>query len=249
VDVRYTAVTGSNIHLEGGERSSVFLRVTLDNDGYWSPFYKEGNDTEIIVTSDDLEAGDFYIYLGKTNGTSDYTIQLEENHTLYYYDGTKLVDWATYIAEHNMVSSAKQVWIKELNDVSFSTQRTETMDPTSPNQISAVGLYKISAMFTLATGNTGDYASQAQVLLQATANGAENPTTLVNTWVSLPQVRNASPDVPCYFEGYVYLSSGNLVSSLTIIPNGYVWPCASASSPTKGKLTVQYIGVENIVSV
>jgi hypothetical protein len=264
VNARYSAVTGSSISLSSSSASTVYLRVLVAN-GYWFPYYKPGSVPEIIVTSDHLVSGDFYIYLGKTIGSNSYTFQLEDNNPLYYYDGTKLVDWATYIAQQNAgatyvggaginisgnaISIAQKVWSTELSNVSFNSQRTTSLNPSSPNQMSAVGLYKISAMFTLGTGNTLDYATEAQVLLQATANGYVEPITLVNTYVSLPQVRNANSNIPCHFEGYIYLSSGTLVPSLTIIPNGYVWSNSASSNPTNGRLTAQYIGVENIINV
>ena len=264
VNARYSAVTGSSIRLSSSSASTVYLRVLVAN-GYWFPYYKNGFTTENIVTSDNLVSGDFYIYLGKTAGANSYTFQLEDNNPLYYYDGTKLIDWATYVAEQNagatyvggsginisgnVISAAQKIWSTELNNEAFDSQRTTSLNPSSPNQMSAVGLYKISAMFTLGTGNTLDYATEAQVLLQATANGYVEPITLVNTYVSLPQVRNANSNIPCHFEGYIYLSSGTLVPSLTIIPNGYVWSNSASSNPTNGRLTAQYIGVENIINV
>lgn len=99
VDARYTAVTGSSINLSSSSASGVFLRVNVD-DGYWSPYYKSGNTTEIIVTSDHLISGNFYIYLGKTSSTDNsYTFQLEENNPLYYFDGTKLIPYSNCISQ------------------------------------------------------------------------------------------------------------------------------------------------------
>ena len=94
VDARYTAVTGSSIILSSQSASTVYLRVMVDN-GYWKPYYKSGETTEIIVTSNNLVSDNFYIYLGKTVGDTGYKLQLEDNNPLYYYDGTNLIDWAT----------------------------------------------------------------------------------------------------------------------------------------------------------
>lgn len=148
----------------------------------------------------------------------------------------------------NVIAAALKVWSTELDSVGFDSGRTTTLSPSSPNQMSAVGLYKISAMFTLSTGNTGQYAKKAQVLLQAYANGSNVPVSLVNTYVTLPQAPNGGANVPCYFEGYIYLGSGVLIPSLTIIPDGYVFSNANPENYTKGRLTAQYIGVENIVN-
>lgn len=148
----------------------------------------------------------------------------------------------------NVIAAALKVWSTELDSVEFDSGRTTTLSPSSPNQISAVGLYKISAMFTLSTGNTGQYAKRAQVLLQAYANGSSVPFSLVNTYVTLPQAPNGGANVPCYFEGYIYLGSGVLIPSLTIIPDGYVFSNANPENYTNGRLTAQYIGVENIVN-
>jgi len=101
VDARYTAVTGSSISLGSQSTSSVYLRVSVDN-GYWKPYYKSDSTTEIIVTSNNLVSGDFYIYLGKTVGSTVYKFQLEDNNPLYFYDGTNLIDWATYIAANTI---------------------------------------------------------------------------------------------------------------------------------------------------
>lgn len=103
VDARYIAVTPSALNLANGSTSEVFLRVTV-SDGYWSPYYKQGSITEFIVTSDNLSSGNFYIYLGKTSASNSYTFQLESNHPLYYYDGTQLIDYATWIASQNTQS-------------------------------------------------------------------------------------------------------------------------------------------------
>lgn len=100
VDVRYSAITGTSISLGNNPTetySTVYLRVSIDG-SYWSPYYKSGETNEIIVSSNQLVADNFYIYLGKTVGTTGYTIQLEDNNPLYYYNGTSLVDWASYIS-------------------------------------------------------------------------------------------------------------------------------------------------------
>lgn len=102
VDARYTAVEGYNVSLSNGGASNVYLKVQVvfaNATTRWTPFYDKNTVSEIIVTSDDLESDNFYIYLGKTNASNVYQFQLEENNPLYYYDGAHLINWATYIAD------------------------------------------------------------------------------------------------------------------------------------------------------
>jgi hypothetical protein len=106
VNARYSAVTGTNINLSGSSNSNVYLLVSIiENYKYWTPV---GKSTEIIVTGNNLVSGNFYIYLGKTNGSDSYTFQLEDNNPLYYYDGTDLIEWSTYVASH--YNSAEMVY-------------------------------------------------------------------------------------------------------------------------------------------
>ena len=94
VDARYSAITGTEVSLSTSINSTVYLHVMLDHE-YWCPYYKDGSTVELVVTSEQLVSGNFYIYLGKTTGSEVYEFQLEDNNPLYYYDGEKLIDWAT----------------------------------------------------------------------------------------------------------------------------------------------------------
>lgn len=101
VDARYSAITGSNVSLGYGFNNTVYLRVMVE-DGYWSPYYKSGETNEIIVSANQLVTNNYYIYLGKTVGSSVsdvYTFELEDNNQLYYYNGTDLIDYATRISD------------------------------------------------------------------------------------------------------------------------------------------------------
>lgn len=108
VDARYTAITGSNVSLGYMSYSAVFLRVDVNVDGYWRPYYNQiggvGTNQENIVTIDDLVQGGYYIYLGRTVGTSGHAFQLEDNNPLYYYDGKTLQEWSKHIAQQYYVS-------------------------------------------------------------------------------------------------------------------------------------------------
>lgn len=100
VDGRYSSVTGSSLNLNSqntGSTSTIYLHVLIDGE-YWKPYYKTGATNEIIVSSNQLQSGNFYIYLGKKIGVDAYTFQLEDNNPLYFYDGTNLIDWASYQA-------------------------------------------------------------------------------------------------------------------------------------------------------
>lgn len=112
VDGRYSSVTGSSLNLNSqntGSTSTIYLHVLIDGE-YWKPYYKTGDTNEIIVSSNQLQSGNFYIYLGKKIGTDAYTFQLEDNNPLYYYDGTNLIDWATY----NIISCTPRPYKKEV---------------------------------------------------------------------------------------------------------------------------------------
>lgn len=106
VNARYTAVTGTSVNLNNGAFSDVYLRVELvDNDRYWQPVYKEGQTNEIIVTADNLVDGGYYIHLGKTSGSNNYTFQLEDNNQLYFYgntatSGSPVYDLIPYYIKH-----------------------------------------------------------------------------------------------------------------------------------------------------
>lgn len=107
VDGRYSSVTGSSLNLNSqntGSTSTIYLHVLIDG-GYWKPYYKSGDTNEIIVSSNQLQPDNFYIYLGKKVGADAYKFQLEDNNPLYYYDGSDLIDWASYKAK-NTISAA-----------------------------------------------------------------------------------------------------------------------------------------------
>lgn len=100
VDGRYSSNTGVNLSLSSSTSSSVYLRVDVDEEAsYWRPYHKDGESYENICTPDGFTANNYYIYLGKTVGSTGYKFQLEDNNPLYYYDGNDLVDWASYIAD------------------------------------------------------------------------------------------------------------------------------------------------------
>lgn len=171
VDARYTAVTGQNISLYSSSQSGVYLRVTIDN-GYWSPYYKPNNTTEIIVTPHDFQNGNFYIYLGKTVGSTGYKFQLEDNNPLYYYDGTKLIDWATYQASEAAPSYTAGDGISISNGVISCTPRPykkEVFTAVSFNASSAYqkGWQNFVASSTL---EVGTYKVTLQVHLYIVSN-------------------------------------------------------------------------------
>lgn len=173
VPAAYTAVTGNSINLSNSSASSVFLRVSVNGaNTHWSPYYKAGATTEIIVTSNNLVSSNFYIYLGKTNGNSQ-GFQLEDNHPLYYYDGSKLIDWANYIAELEASTISSQyltIYSNGFNlalDTTISSGQQVAMT-LSGSQSSLSGQFKLSSHLTLFGSGNAD--SRVEVRLMANPN-------------------------------------------------------------------------------
>lgn len=150
VDGRYSSVTGFSLNLNSqntGSTSTIYLRVLIDG-GYWKPYYKSGETNEIIVSSNQLQPDNFYIYLGKKVGADAYTFQLEDNNPLYYYDGSDLIDWATYIAANGSYrpSIAKFDLVEQqTRTVGSSGESEQTMYFSSMTNIPA-GQYKVTVM-------------------------------------------------------------------------------------------------------
>jgi hypothetical protein len=171
VDARYTAVTGSSISLGSQSTSSVYLHVMVDN-GYWKPYYKSGVTTEIIVTSNNLVSGHFYIYLGKTVGSTGYKFQLEDNNPLYYYDGTNLIDWATYQASEAAPSYTAGDGIDITNNVISCTPKPYKKEVFTSASFSANSVYQKGWQNFVASSNleVGTYKVTLQVHLYIVSN-------------------------------------------------------------------------------
>ena len=171
VDARYTAVTGQNISLYSSSQSGVYLRVTVNN-GYWSPYYKPNDTTEIIVTPHDFQNGNFYIYLGKTVGSTGYKFQLEDNNPLYYYDGTKLIDWATYQASEAAPSYTAGDGISISNGVISCTPRPYKKEVFTAVSFNASSAYQKGWQNFVASSNleVGTYKVTLQVHLYIVSN-------------------------------------------------------------------------------
>lgn len=109
VDGRYTSIDGANLELGNSPthtQSSVYLHVNVTDNAHWYPYYDARGENDLIVSSNQLQDGHFYIYLGKTVGTNGYEFQLEDNNPLYYcLDGEVLIDWAVYYVEYYANSS------------------------------------------------------------------------------------------------------------------------------------------------
>lgn len=171
VDARYTAVTGSSISLGSQSTSSVYLRVSVDN-GYWKPYYKSGETTEIIVTSNNLVSDNFYIYLGKTVGSTGYKFQLEDNNPLYYYDGTNLIDWASYQASEAAPSYTAGDGISISNGVISCTPKPYKKEVFTSASFNANSVYEKSWENFIASSNleVGTYKVTLQVHLYIVSN-------------------------------------------------------------------------------
>lgn len=171
VDARYTAVTGQNISLYSSSQSGVYLRVTVNN-GYWSPYYKPNSETEIIVTPHDFQNGNFYIYLGKTVGSTGYKFQLEDNNPLYYYNGTKLIDWASYQASEAAPSYTAGDGISISNGVISCTPRPYKKEVFTAVSFNASSAYQKGWQNFVASSNleVGTYKVTLQVHLYIVSN-------------------------------------------------------------------------------
>ena len=165
VDARYSSVTGSSLILGSSSTSTVYLHVLVDN-GYWKPYYKAGATNEIIVSSNQLQSGNFYIYLGKKIGTDAYTFQLEDNNPLYYYDGTKLIDWATYQVGMSTPSYTAGEGIGILNNV--ITHKGWSYTQVLPQDVSINNTASFGFNFTGQSADApvaGTYVVSAQALV------------------------------------------------------------------------------------
>lgn len=154
VDGRYSSVTGSSLNLNSqntGSTSTIYLHVLIDGE-YWKPYYKTGDTNEIIVSSNQLQPGNFYIYLGKKIGTDAYTFQLEDNNPLYFYDGTNLIDWATYIAA-NTISVAGGTGLSMNGTVVSYAPVNAKFDliEQQPISISSTGIFEHQKTFSSST--------------------------------------------------------------------------------------------------
>lgn len=201
VDARYSAIDGTNLNLGNhptNTQSTVYLHVMVSN-GYWSPFYKEGLTSEIIVSSNQIKAGNFYIYLGKTTGGSSSTniIQLEDNNPLYYFDGTSLIDWASYIAEDSAAGSVQSITVgttttgepgTNANVVNSGTPTNQILDFYIPRGADAVNPFKgwfasdTQLMAEYPNPSNGDYAyvqTSNGALVYNASGGAWRGTTIV----------------------------------------------------------------------
>ena len=219
VNARYSAVTGSSISLSSSSASTVYLRVMVAY-GYWSPYYKQGAVSEIIVTSDNLVSGGFYIYLGKTTGDNSYTFQLEDNNPLYYYDGTKLVDWATYQASDSAPSYTAGDGISISNGVISCTPRPYKKEFFTTASFNADSLYQKGWQNFVASSNleVGTYKVTLQVHLYIVSN-ADNMMPagcVVNAYMRSKATASSSYQ---YILGATETFSGGVLPE-TSIPTG-----------------------------
>lgn len=171
VNARYSAVTGTSVSLGSSSSSSVYLRVSIEN-GYWKPFVKSGQTTEIIVSSNNLVNKNFYIYLGKTVGSTGYTFQLEDNNPLYYYDGLSLIDWASYQASEAAPSYTAGDGIDITNNVISCTPRPYKKEVFTDALFNANSVYEKSWQNFIASSNleVGTYKVTLQVHLYIVSN-------------------------------------------------------------------------------
>ena len=150
VDGRYSSVTGQSLNLGDASASTVYLHVMVSG-WYWAPYYKAGASFENIVTSNQLQEGHFYIYLGKTIGSSGYKFQLEDNNPLYFYNGTNLIDWSSYFFDALSATFVQSLTVgttttgeagTNANVVNSGTASNVILDFTIPRGADAVNPFK-----------------------------------------------------------------------------------------------------------
>ena len=127
VDARYTAVSGSNLSLTNHIYSNVYLRVKIRDTYYWSPWRRDSEFDEIIVSGNQLVADNFYIYLGRTSKTVDnepWYFQLEDNNPLYFFDGRDLIPYVNYLASQKQDVLTAGTGISIQNNVISATGTT-----------------------------------------------------------------------------------------------------------------------------
>lgn len=219
VDARYTAVTGSSISLGSQSTSSVYLHVLVDN-GYWKPYYKSGVTTEIIVTSNNLVSDNFYIYLGKTVGSTGYKFQLEDNNPLYYYDGENLIDWATYQASEAAPSYTAGDGISIINGVISCTPKPYKKEFLTTASFNTDSVYQKGWQNFVASSNleVGTYKVTLQVHLYIVSN-ADNMMPagcVVNVYMRSKATASSSYQ---YILGATETFSGGVLPE-TSIPTG-----------------------------
>ena len=242
VDAKYTAVTGTSISLGSSSSSSVYLRVLVE-DGYWMPYYKSGSTVEIIVSSNQLQSGNFYIYLGKKIGTDAYTFQLEDNNLLYYYNGTDLIDWPSYKSKTAYVADSNSGITISNNVISYSPvtfkyDLSYTQTVSSSGSVSygfnfgtstyylPSGTYKVTVMrhaWYDGSSISSDYAVDA-LLCFSRDNGSNWTYIAAGTYImrlitSTNDASNMMGSVVIYLTGFLTLSTAttsNDIVSLVI---------------------------------
>jgi hypothetical protein len=198
----------------------VYLRVSVDN-GYWKPYYKSGETTEIIVTSNNLVSDNFYIYLGKTVGSTGYKFQLEDNNPLYYYDGTNLIDWATYQASEAAPSYTAGDGIDITNNVISCTPRPYKKEVFTAVSFNANSVYEKSWQNFIASSNleVGTYKVTLQVHLYIVANDNNMMPAGCVVNVCMRSKETASSPSYQYILGATETFSGGVLPE-TSIPTG-----------------------------
>lgn len=230
VDGRYSSVTGSSLNLNSqntGSTSTIYLRVLVE-DGYWKPYYKPNDTNEIIVSSNQLQSGNFYIYLGKKIGSDAYKFQLEDNNPLYYYDGYDLIDWATYIAANGSYrpSIAKFDLVEQqTRTVGSSGESEQTMYFSSMTNIPA-GQYKVTVMRHVwydGSSISSDFDVNAVLRFKRSGGSAwtyiTGGTYVMRMITSPNDVQNRMGSLVLYLTGFITLSTGtetNDVVSLVV---------------------------------
>lgn len=95
VDLRYSHNYTTNFAIN----TPVYLEGTIDSDGYFS--------ISTTCITQTFTSGKYYILLGTSNNGNAFQLALHATHPIYYYDGTKLVNYVKKLYANNLTINGK----------------------------------------------------------------------------------------------------------------------------------------------
>lgn len=95
IDLRYSHNYTTNFTVN----TPVYLEGTIDSDGYFS--------VSTTCITQTFTSGKYYIFLGTSNNGNAYQLALHTSHPIYYYDGTKLVNYVKKLYANDLTINGK----------------------------------------------------------------------------------------------------------------------------------------------
>lgn len=180
LDLRYSCNCGSTTNpFDKTANTKLYLAVDLNQDSNgvyvsWSP--RVPSKGEWIVDEANLEAGEFYIFLGygqTADSTTWYMASLELDNGLYYFDSNSyLVDWASWLASQNSGGGSSSTYHKynifgSGNGVTLAASTNNLYEALNTHLSIPAGFYKVTMQLHLWWDNsTYNVAQNAEVLLK-----------------------------------------------------------------------------------